>query len=97
MSTFFFSSVQIYMKDPDCTEKNEKSNFRLYFSSSNHFCIQYMGKFQLIFTITQGKKPEIFFYFCFSRFLNYLGCFSTTDMQNPPQKWPSQHKVCAMC
>ena len=41
----FFSRVQIYMKDAECAESNEKSNFRFLFSQG-HFCIQNMVNFQ---------------------------------------------------
>ena len=38
---FFFKSAQIYMRDAECSETNEKSYFsNFYFPSYRHFCIQ---------------------------------------------------------
>ena len=68
---FFFKSVQIYMKDVECSESNDKSNFRfLLFELWSYFYSKY-GQFLMTShdnskTKIGGKK------IIFHSFLNYL-------------------------
>jgi len=57
---FFFKSVQIYMKDVECAESNEKSDFSDFYFSSCDVIIPIFDEF---FTITLKIKIGEFFLF----------------------------------
>ena len=68
---FFFESVQVYMKDAECSATNEKSDLRFLFFKLRSFVYSKYGHFSKNFHDNSKKKNRIFFSF-FHSFLNYL-------------------------
>ena len=74
ITIFFFKSVQIYTKDTECSETNEKSNFRFfwfYFLSYSSFFIQNLVNFH----DNLRKKIGHFFLLVFHLFRNVSQLF----------------------
>ena len=66
---FFFKSVHIFMKDAECAETNEKSNFRfLFFRVMVNFYSKHPNFWRIFTIIRKIKNLKYDFLFHFSRF-----------------------------
>ena len=69
MQNFFFKSVQNYMKDAECAETKEKSNFGLLFLSYSNICTQNNPQFSMNFHDNLKKNRKNTFFIRFSTLL----------------------------